>query len=113
MPHASGAWLILGDTLWWPEGELDLVTLEARSFDVAPYGQVQESAPMCGMGEQVWALVRAGAVRRITSRDHVEVCDRPLFEARPVWSAAVSNDGRAVVGRDKGWDLFGADGARV
>jgi hypothetical protein len=113
VPHASGAWLILGDTLWWPEGELDLVTLEARTFDVAPYGQVQESAPMCGMGEQVWALVRAGAVRRITSRDHVEVCDRPLFEARPVWSAAVSNDGRAVVGRDKGWDLFGADGARV
>jgi len=113
VPHATGAHVIIGDRLWWPEGELDLATLEMRSFDVAPYGRIEESAPMCVMGEQVWGLVRSGAVRRIHSRDHVEVCDRPLFDAVTVWSAAVSGDGRAVVGRDKGWDLFGPDGARL
>lgn len=113
VPFATGAHVIIGDRLWWPEGELDLVTLEARKFDVAPYGQIQESAPMCVVGEQVWALVRSGAVRRIAAKDHVEVGSRPLFEARSVWSVSVCNDGRAVVGRDKGWDLFAADGARI
>lgn len=113
VPRASGAAVILGDRLWWPECELNLETLELRAFELPPYGQIQESAPMCAVGEQVWALVRSGAVRRITANDHVEVASRPLFEATPVWSVAVANDGRAAVGRDKGWDLFSADGARL
>lgn len=115
----DGAFVLVGDKLWWSTGELDLATLEQRRFDVPAFASsgsvmstVEGTSSIGVVGDEAWIVTRPGAVRRISLATHQERGEG-LTTVQHMFSAAIADDGRTLVGRDGGWDLYDAEGALV
>ncbi len=121
VPHATGAHVIIGDRLWWPEGELDLATLEA-AFRAArqscPNPALLVSNPHNPTGvahtreelERVAVLATEYAVRVISDEIHAPlVLDGAAVT--PYLSVAGTENAFALVSASKAWNLAGLKAA--